>query len=110
LQHTFQDAAVPNRKLFLQSKNKCRQGHYWTKKTKSKQQMLGEEKLDEIGMKILLKNVYRLNPHTVDELEENTQREVCCISQQGLQHMNANFMWRCQEYVKNNREHFQHLL
>jgi hypothetical protein len=90
--------------------NEDRQRHYWTKKAESKSEMLSEEKLDEVDLNILLKNVYRLNPHTVDELEENTQREVYCIAQQELQHMNVNCMWICQECVQNNGEHLQHLL
>jgi hypothetical protein len=69
-----------------------------------------KRKLDDIGLNIVLKNVYRLNAHTVDELEENTRREVYSISQQELQHKIVNFLWRCQECVQNNGEHFQHLL
>jgi hypothetical protein len=70
--------------------------------------LLTEEELDEIGLILLLKNAYGLNPHTGEELKENIQREV--YSQQELQHMNVNFLWRCQECVQNNRDHFQLLL
>jgi hypothetical protein len=40
----------------------------------------------------LRKKVYRANPHTIEEMKENIQRETVSISQEELQHANTEFL------------------
>jgi hypothetical protein len=45
----------------------------------------------------------QISPHTFEELTENILREVYSVSQEERQCMNVNFLWRCQECMRNKR-------
>jgi hypothetical protein len=57
-------------------------------------------------MATIKQNVYRSNPHTIEEMKENIQREVPSLSQEEFKCMNVNFLQRCQESMEKNRHHF----
>lgn len=52
--------------------------------------------------------IYRSDHHTIEELKENMRRLLYLRTK--CQCMKVYFSWMCQEFVWNNREHFQPLL
>ena len=57
-----------------------------------------------------LKNkVYATNHHTLEELKASIRREIDCISEIELIHVNAHFLKICQKCV-DERGHFQHFM
>jgi hypothetical protein len=54
-------------------------------------------------------NVYNSNPQT-EEQKENIRRETANIPVDQLQRVNQNFFRRCEECVRTEGQHFQHIL
>jgi DNA-binding winged helix-turn-helix (wHTH) protein len=57
-------------------------------------------------MATIKQNVYRSNPHTIEETKENIQKEVLSLSQQEFKCMNVDFLQRFQESMEKNRHNF----
>ena len=51
-----------------------------------------------------------MNPHILQELRASIRREICCISEDELIHVNAHFVKRYQKCVDEGGQHFQHLM
>jgi hypothetical protein len=54
--------------------------------------------------------VYKRNPHTLHELEENIRDEISRISPAELQCVNQSVFLRCNACSQAQGEHFQHFL
>jgi hypothetical protein len=54
--------------------------------------------------------VYKSNPQTEEQLKENIRREIANIPAERLQRVNQNLFRRCEECVRVEVGHFQHLL
>jgi hypothetical protein len=53
---------------------------------------------------------YNSNPRTEKELKENIRREITNIRAEQLQRANQNLLHRCEECLRVEGQHFQHLL
>jgi hypothetical protein len=53
--------------------------------------------------------VYNSDPRA-EELKENIHREIADIPAEQLQRVNQNLIRRCEECLRVERQHFQHLL
>ncbi|PSN44048.1 hypothetical protein C0J52_15931, partial [Blattella germanica] len=51
-------------------------------------------------------NVYRNNPHTIAELQNNITTEIRSITQQELMRVNSSFIRRCQGCLNAEGHHF----
>jgi hypothetical protein len=58
----------------------------------------------------LKEKVYSNHPRTEEELKENIRREISNIPAVHLQEVNQNFFHRCEECLRVEGQHFQHLL
>jgi hypothetical protein len=54
--------------------------------------------------------VYKSNLRTEEQLKENIRREIANIPSEQLQRVNQNLFRRCEECVRVEGQHFQHLL
>ena len=63
-----------------------------------------------LSMGHLKNKVYATNPHTLEKLKASIRREIDCISEIELTHVNAHFLTRCQKCVDEGGQHFQHLM
>jgi hypothetical protein len=54
--------------------------------------------------------VYSSNPRTEEELKENILREISNTAAEHLQKVNQNLFRRCEECLRVEGQHFQHLL
>jgi DNA polymerase II large subunit len=59
---------------------------------------------------MLKDKVYVNNPHTAEELRENIQRVISCISQEELRRVFQNVLTRYEACVQAQGSHFEHLL
>jgi RNA polymerase-binding transcription factor DksA len=97
----FHDERVRSRQTIHNSVNKLRTtGLLIDKKTKHKRRVL-TEMLDHIGASS--------NPRT-EELKANIRREISNIAAENLQKVNQNLFRRCEECLRVEGQHFQHLL
>jgi DNA-binding SARP family transcriptional activator len=98
----FRDERVPSRQTTNNLVNKLRTtGPLTYKKTKHTRRVL-TEKLDDIGAS--------RNPRTEEELRENISREISNIAAENLQTVNQNLFRLCEECLRVEGQHFQHLL
>jgi hypothetical protein len=54
--------------------------------------------------------IYNSNPRTAEELKENIHREITNIPEEQLQRVTQNLFRRCEECLRAEGQHFQHLL
>ena len=52
--------------------------------------------------------MYAMNPHILQELKASIRREIDCISEDELIHVNVYFLKRYQKRVDEGGQHFQH--
>ena len=57
----------------------------------------------------MVNKVYKINPHTLNELKENIQTTIRSITVEELVRVN-NFLKRCETCIQENGQHIQHLL
>ena len=58
----------------------------------------------------LKQKVYRRNPQTLVDLENEIRRVISTIKQEELQRVSQNFLRRCQVCLDQNGHHFQQFL
>jgi hypothetical protein len=54
--------------------------------------------------------VYNSNPRVKKELKENIRRKITKIPAKQLQMLNQNLFRQCEEHLRVEEQHFQHLL